>query len=157
MTSMRPGIEKRLRLAADACRRGGSELTAVRRSVLALILEAKTPPTAYQLLDRLSTARKKGVAPPTIYRALDFLTEHKLVHKIERLNAFVPCIEPEHHGDPAAFLICRECGAVEEVEDAALAAALESVAGTRGFRAARSMVEIEGICAACTRGGHGAG
>ena len=154
---MRPGVEKRLRLAADACQRGGSELTPVRRSVLALILEAKTPPTAYQLLDRLSTTRKKGVAPPTIYRALDFLIDHKLVHKLERLNAFVPCIEPGHHGDPAAFLICRSCGIVEEVEDPTVTEALERVAGQRGFRAARSMVEIEGICAACSRGGHGAG
>src|SRR5258707_10416764 len=153
---MRPGIEKRLRLAANACLRVGSELTAVRRSVFALILEAKTPPTAYQLLDRLSATRKKGVAPPTIYRALDFLIDHKLVHKIERLNAFVPCIEPEHHGDPAAFLICRACGGVDEAEDASLAEALERVAGARGFRAARSMVEIEGICAACARNGHGA-
>ncbi len=154
---MRPSLERRLKLAADACRSAGSELTPLRRGVLSLILEAKTPPTAYQLLDRLSATRKKGVAPPTIYRALDFLISHELVHKIERLNAFVPCIEPGHHGDPAAFLICRSCGAVEEVDDPTVSEAIERVAVGKGFRAARSMVEIEGVCAACARAGHGAG
>jgi Fur family zinc uptake transcriptional regulator len=152
---MRPGTEKRLQLAADACRAGGSELTALRRSVLSLILEAETPPTAYQLLDRLSASRKKGVAPPTIYRALDFLVEQKLVHKLERLNAFVPCIEVGHHGDPAAFLICRVCATVEEVDDAGMAEALNRVAVERRFRTARSTVEIEGICATCSATGQG--
>ena len=154
---MDASTEKRLQLAADACRLGGSELTALRRTVLSLILDADTPPTAYQLLERLSATRKKGVAPPTIYRALDFLVEQKLVHKLERLNAFVPCIEGGHHGDPAAFLICRACETVEEVEDPAMAEALNRVAAERGFRTKRSTVEIEGICAACIEAGQGAG
>jgi Fur family zinc uptake transcriptional regulator len=153
---MRPDTEKSLQLASDACRLGGSELTALRRAVLSLILEAETPPTAYQLLDRLRAARKKGVAPPTIYRALDFLVEQKLVHKLERLNAFVPCIEVGHGGDPAAFLICRVCETVEEVEDPTLVAALNHVAAERGFRMKRSTVEIEGICAACSDPSQGA-
>jgi Fur family zinc uptake transcriptional regulator len=156
VNDLRPSIDKRLQLAAAACERTGSELTAVRRSVLQLILESKAPSTAYQLLDRLSATRKKGVAPPTIYRALDFLVDHRLVHKLERLNAFVPCIEPGHHDHPAAFLICHACGAVEEVEDPAVAEAIAAVARDRGFAARRSIVEIEGVCAACSRAGHGA-
>ncbi len=115
---MRPATQKRLQAAAETCSRDGAELTDLRRSVLSLIMEADTPPTAYQLLDRLREIRR-GAMPPTVYRTLGFLLDKKLIHKIERLNAFVPCIEPGHHTHPVEFLICRSCGAVEEVEDQA--------------------------------------
>ncbi|HVH75648.1 MAG TPA: Fur family transcriptional regulator [Stellaceae bacterium] len=140
-------IAAQLEAAAGVCEREGARLTELRRRVLGLILEAEGPVTAYQLLDRLKETRKRA-APPTIYRALDFLISRRLIHKLERLNAFVPCIETGHE-HAAQFLICRQCGTVIEIEDHAAADALEHAAEREGFHPRRAIVEIEGTCALC--------
>ncbi len=144
----RDGMEARLDAAAAACMRQGAQLTELRRLVLSLILRADGPSTAYQLLDRLKETRR-GAAPPTIYRALDFLIEQRLVHKIERLNAYVACTEADPHQHAVQFLICRNCGTVAEIEDRATATALERAAQREGFRPDRAMVELDGTCAVC--------
>jgi Fur family transcriptional regulator, zinc uptake regulator len=143
----RRAIGVRLDTAAAACAARGARLTALRRQVLGLIFEAEGPLTAYQLLDRLKETRERAV-PPTVYRALDFLMEQRLVHKLERLNAFIPCAEGGHD-HPAQFLICRQCGTVAEIEDRAAAQALEHAAERQGFHPGTTVVEIEGTCAAC--------
>ena len=106
--------------------------------------------TAYQLLDRLKETRK-GAVPPTIYRALDFLMEQGLIHKVERLNAFIPCIEAGHHQHAAQFLICRKCGTVSEIEDHAIFKALKRAAEREGFHPSHAVVELDGTCAACSQ------
>ena len=138
--------------AAAACEQHGAKLTELRREVLGLILEAPGPTGAYELLERLR-ARRPGAAPPTVYRALDFLLEQRLIHRIERLAAFVGCLDahghaPGHH-HAAQFLICRGCGHVIEIEDEGLAHALAAAAGRAGFSVARTTIEAEGLCAEC--------
>lgn len=140
-------VRLRLDSAAQACARRGAQLTELRRQVLRLILEADGPQTAYQLLDRLRATRE-GAVPPTVYRALDFLMAQRLVHKVERLNAFIACAESDHlHA--AQFLICGSCGRVAEIEDREAADALEHAAERQGFHPRNTVVEIEGTCAAC--------
>ena len=146
-------VEAVLDHAAAACARRGAQLTPLRREVLRLVLEAEGPVGAYALLDRLKETRA-GAAPPTVYRALDFLLEHGLIHRIERLNAFIGCAEAgrDHH-HPHQFLICRRCGETAEIADHAAAHALEAAAKAQGFRPERMVVEIEGLCAACAAQG----
>jgi len=139
-------VAERLDEAARACSLKGAQLTELRRQVLALIFDAAGPVTAYQLLDRLRDCRK-GAAPPTVYRALDFLLEQELIHRIERLNAFIACADTGHHHHLVQLLICRQCGSVAEVEDCAAAAALDEVAERSGFHPAAAVVEVEGVCA----------
>ncbi len=141
-------IAAQLTAAEALCARNGTQLTALRREVLDLILRAPAPVTAYQLLDQLKSTRKSAV-PPTIYRALDFLIENRLVHRIERLNAFVPCAEADHEHADAQFLICRQCGAVAEIEDHGVSAALAAAAAAHGFTPGRAIVELDGLCATC--------
>jgi Fur family transcriptional regulator, zinc uptake regulator len=143
----RRAIPIQLDKAAQTCAERGAQLTELRRQVLALILEGDGPLTAYQLLDRLRETRKRAV-PPTVYRALDFLMEQRLIHKLERLNAFIACTDTGHY-HPVQFLICRQCGTVAEIEDRAAAQALEHVAEQQGFHPRSTVVEIEGTCAAC--------
>lgn len=143
----RRGVAAQLDRAARACVRAGARMTELRRAVLRLILEADGPVTAYALLDRLKRTHK-GAVPPTVYRALDFLMAQRLIHKLERLNAFVPCAETGHQ-HVAQFLICRECGTVAEIDDRAAAKALEHAAEREGFQPRHAVVEIEGTCAAC--------
>lgn len=141
-------IEERLAGAADACMRDGARLTDIRREVLGLILAAGGPVGAYKLLDRLKGTRRNA-APPTVYRALDFLLQHNLIHRVERLNAFVPCDDAGHHDHAVQFLICRTCGSVDEVEDQGIADALRLATNAQGFVAGHATVEVEGTCAAC--------
>jgi len=100
------------------CARDQLRLTPTRKRVLELVLEADGPVKAYDLLDRLK-AEQPNAAPPTVYRALDFLLEHHFIHRLETLNAFVSCFHPRHrhHGQ---FLICDRCGSVTEVPERGL-------------------------------------
>jgi Fur family zinc uptake transcriptional regulator len=142
-------VQHRLDEAASTCAKEGAQLTELRRAVLGLVLEADVPLTAYRLLDRLKETRKNAV-PATIYRALEFLQEQKLIHRIEKLNAFIPCTEADHHHHHAAqFLICRNCGTVAEIEDHAVLHALEQAAKRQGFRPGNAVIELDGTCAAC--------
>jgi Fur family zinc uptake transcriptional regulator len=131
----RRAVGEQLDRAAQACARQGAQLTELRRRVLGLILEAEGPLTAYQLLDRLKETHKGAVG-------------QRLIHKVERLNAFIPCTEGSHQ-HPVQFLICRQCGTVAEIEDRAAAQALEEAAQRQGFHARNTVIEIEGTCASC--------
>ncbi len=142
-------LTARLNRASLACTSRGAKLTQSRRDVLALVLEAHEPLGAYALLDRLRAQTGSG-QPPTIYRALDFLLAQGLIHRIERLNAFVPCHEEADHPHPVQFLICKTCGRAHEVEDHAIAHAVANAALRAGFTVTATLVEVDGICAACT-------
>ena len=160
---MAAALDTMLDRAEAQCARRGAQLTELRRQVLRLVLEAEQPVGAYALLDRLKALRG-AAAPPTVYRALDFLLEQGLIHKVERLNAFLGCVEAgqgEHHahahggveghghGHPHQFLICRTCGATAEISDPAIVAALASASADAGFILHRATVEAEGLCADC--------
>lgn len=148
---MEQAIAGRLAVAEALCARRGAKLTDLRRDVLRLVLEAGEPVGAYALLERL---RPGGGKPPTIYRALDFLLAQGLVHRVERLNAFVGCAEAGHD-HPAQFLICTQCGRVMELEAAEVTRGIAAAAEAAGFTPGRVTVEVEGICAACASGGAG--
>ena len=148
-------VEAALDRAAAECAARGAQFTELRRQVLRLLLESGHPIGAYALLDRLRDARR-GAAPPTVYRALEFLQEQGLVHRVERLNAFVGCAGPEArhdcghgHDHPHQFLICASCGAATEICDGRVAEAVVAAARAAGFSPTRTTVEVEGRCAAC--------
>lgn len=116
--------------------------------------------TAYEVLAQLGPAGVRG--PQTIYRALDALQQAGLIHRIESLNAFTACVHdhpgagdgPDRHnghGHRPAFAVCRSCGAVRELEDAALAAVLGVVADRTGFRVEDRVIELVGACPACAQ------
>ena len=125
--------------AAQAeCARSGGRLTPLRRRVLELIWGGHGPVGAYSLLAAL---REEGLnaQPPTVYRALDFLLEQGLVHKLQRLNAYVGCCRPgeQHAGQ---FLICLDCGRAAELNDPAIVATVEAGAARLGFSVTRQTV-----------------
>jgi len=144
-----PRTETLLTRASSICEGRGVRLTDLRRQVLGLILDHESPTGAYELLDQLRQTRH-GAAPPTVYRALEFLLEQGLIHKLERLSAFVGCIAgDDHHHHAAKFFICRTCGRVAELEDHELAHALEHAAKRLGFTLGKATIEAEGQCASC--------
>lgn len=140
-------VREALERAAALCEERGLRLTELRRRVLELVLSRHAPVGAYDILARLAAERAR-VAPPTVYRALDFLLSQGLVHRIDSRNAFVGCVRVhEPHG--ACFLLCRECGAAAELVDARLDAIILDIVERAGFEMNRRVVEIEGRCAAC--------
>ena len=102
---------------------------------------------AYEVLDALRL-QLPSAKPPTVYRALDFLQQQGLVHRLESLNAFIGCSHPESPHD-SQFLICRDCGEVEELEDSGVDQTLGRALKACGFHAEDRMVEVTGRCARC--------
>lgn len=125
-------------------------MTPVRRRTLEILLERHGAMGAYEVLQRLAEDGF-GHQPPVAYRALEFLVENGLAHRIQRLNAFAACDHPgeEHH---AAFLICRGCDAVAEIPAGPLRAALDQGADRVGFAVERATIEALGLCEACREG-----
>ncbi|WP_460275020.1 Fur family transcriptional regulator [Celeribacter sp. ULVN23_4] len=134
--------------AADqSCRESGLQLTPVRKRALEILLEEHRALGAYDVLARLAEDGF-GSQPPVAYRALDFLTKHGFVHKIEKLNAFIACAHPGELHTPA-FLICTTCQAVAEAETDPSHSLLSQIAQTTGFRISRAVLEAEGTCPNC--------
>ncbi len=140
-------VAEAIATAVQICRERGLRFTEQRRRVLQLVWNSHKPVGAYDILDSLNRAGGK-VAPPTVYRALDFLIEADLVHRLDSLNAFVGCPDPRnpHTGQ---FLICRECRSVAELDDSDIDEIVRRKAASLGFTALRQTLEIEGICRNC--------
>jgi Fur family zinc uptake transcriptional regulator len=140
-------VDNALDRAATLCAERGARLTDLRRDVLALVWEGHEPVGAYHILDALKR-RHPGAAPPTVYRALEFLSEQGLIHRFESLNAYVGCDRPnERH--VSQFLICERCNATAELDDPAITAAVARRAGDLGFAVARQTIEVRGLCPRC--------
>jgi Fur family transcriptional regulator, zinc uptake regulator len=144
-------VETALDRATTLCAERGARLTDLRRDVLTLIWEGHEPVGAYHILDALKR-RHPGAAPPTVYRALEFLSDQGLIHRIESLNAYVGCDRPDHR-HVSQFLICERCNATAELDDPAIAAAVARRAGELGFAVARQTIEVRGLCPRCREGG----
>lgn len=135
--------------AQDLCAQRGVRFTEHRRVVFELICSNETPASAYEILEKMPK-HPRLATPPTVYRALDFLIEQGLVHKLESIHAFVGCNHPQHPHS-GQFLICTDCGASTEVESSSLAESLQSTETTAGFHVKRRVVELLGVCQKCWR------
>jgi len=134
------------RLVRDA----GLRLTPVRRRTLEILLEDHRALGAYQVLQRLADDGF-GAQPPVAYRALDFLVENGLAHRIRRLNAFAACMQPGIAHAPT-FFICSGCNAVAEAPAFDVSDALENAGDQIGFRVEKMNIEAVGTCPGCQMG-----
>ena len=140
-------LDVALQSAEARCASAQERLTAPRRRVLELLLRADAPLKAYDLI--AAFGRDGAPAkPPTVYRALEFLERLGFAHRIESLNAYVPCRLEGGHS--AAFLICDCCGEAEEI--APDFAAQISLAQDAGYTVRVVTLEVRGLCAACRAG-----
>lgn len=124
-------------------------LTQVRQRVLEILLEAQRAVAAHEILDQLA-AEEFGSQPPVAYRALDYLAERGLVHRISRHNAFAACLAPDHAHNPV-FLICESGDQVHEMTGFNVAAVLSETASALGFRLTCATIEALGICPDCQK------
>lgn len=140
-------VSEALGTAEHLCVERGVQLTPIRHKVLELIWESHKAVKAYELLDRLKP-QQQAAKPATIYRALDFLIEQGLIHRVESLNAFVGCRCSGHHHEQL-LLICKCCHEVEERPAPNVMLALSQEFKQAGFMVHSKAIEVHGICAKC--------
>ncbi len=140
-------ISNALGSAERICEERSVRFTPLRRRVLELVWQSHGPIGAYEVLDRLRAERRRA-APPTVYRALQFLGDEGFVHRIESLNAYVGCTTPESRHN-AQYLICGLCGEVAEIDVDEITSAIHHRAGDFGFEVRRQTVEVAGLCSRC--------
>lgn len=160
-------VIERLNAAKEQCRLNGSRFTALRQQIYQLILEANKPIGAYDLIAQLQSMRlsdtgnldetqeqsgkkqtTKNVAPPTVYRSLEFLLSEGLIHQLTSINAYVPCCHPRAQ-HTAAFLICGQCQRVQECSSLPVQEIMGFAEQDVGFVVERSVIELSGRCQAC--------
>ena len=134
------------------CGQRGLRLTPLRANALRLIADAGRPVKAYELLDQMK-ATHEAAAPPTVYRALDFLLEHGFIHKLSSINAYVGCHHPGSAQHAVPFLICDGCQSATELEDERIVELLDARARATGFVPQAQTLEVHGLCAACAAAG----
>jgi Fur family transcriptional regulator, zinc uptake regulator len=137
-----------LRHAEALCEQRAQKLTPTRRQVLEVLLSSHKPLGAYEIIDRAAQHGQRH-APVTVYRALDFLIENGLAHRIESRNAFIGCVHRHDSSDLVVFLLCERCGEVGEAPSQAVAESLKGATRAAGFSPKTPVIEITGVCANC--------
>lgn len=142
-------VDSALHRAQHLCAEEGARLTPIRQRVLELVWQSHKPVGAYDLLPLLA-AEGFNSAPPTVYRALDFLLDLGLVHRINSLNAFVGCSHPgETH--PSCFFVCRDCGQAQELQASQVKQVAQQVEEMLGVVVEQQTTELMGVCPACKK------
>ena len=154
-------IAQRLASAKEDCRQRGVRFTLLRQQIYQLVLAANQPVGAYDLITQLQQIRlletaaagakrqpPKNVAPPTVYRSLEFLLSEGLIHQLTSINAYVPCCHPRAQ-HTAAFLICAQCQRVQECSSLPIQEMMNFAEQDVGFKVARSVIELSGCCQSC--------
>lgn len=145
-------IEKAMTDARAICRAKKARLTTLRELVLELIWQNHEPLGAYELMDMLRERYEGNVAPPTVYRALDFLQEYGLVHRLATLNAYIGCSQLHQRDHQPSFFICKECNKAMEVNTPRVTQAIREIASAKQFAANKGgAVEVLGLCNHCAR------
>lgn len=147
-------ISDALEAAQGICREQGAKLTQLRKQVLLLIWQSHKPLGAYTLIDMLADSEQRRVAPPTVYRALEFLLALGLIHRINSLNAYVGCTNPQSHQNSAQtstnyFFICTQCSNSQEIIKYSLANNINHACEEVDFLPQQQWLEVTGLCKQC--------
>ncbi|HHJ34207.1 MAG TPA: transcriptional repressor [Gammaproteobacteria bacterium] len=143
-------VESLINQAEQLCEQRQQRFTALRRRVLTLICQAESPMGAYQLLEFLQ-GDGRSAAPPTIYRALDFLMAQGLIHRLASNNTYLACAHPQQDHE-AVFLVCQHCGQTQEIHTDGITHSVQEKASRYKFKVLHTSVEVAGLCAKCSPG-----
>ena len=142
-------INAALTRAKGLCQERNAKLTPTREAVLTILWQSHRPLGAYQVQEQLSKLLAKNIAPPTVYRAIEFLLGLGLIHRLPSLNAYIGCPFPSsNHSN--LFMICNQCGSAAEMTDAALNEVLQTTSDKANFVLQSQSVELFGHCPQCT-------
>jgi Fur family transcriptional regulator, zinc uptake regulator len=140
-------VAAQLKTAESLCLRRGKRLTPIRRKVLELLLHQRRSLKAYELLEEIRQIQP-GAVPPTVYRALEFLVDQGLIHRLDAVNAWAACMDAA--GKPHDLLvICTRCGAVAELSDPVMGRQLADKVANAGFVLTGHETELRALCKRC--------
>lgn len=130
------------------CKSRNARLTPIRRDVLKVIWQSHQPLGAYAIAEKLNESTERRILAPTVYRAIEFLTELGLIHRIASLNAYMGCPFPgSEHSD--FFMICRKCGGAAECSAEGINSVIADIARRANFQLESQSLEISGLCSQC--------
>ena len=145
-------VQHALHCAQTLCTQQKLRLTPLRLRVLELVWQSHKPLGAYDILAILNTHDGRNPAPPTVYRALDFLLKQRLIHRIASKNSFIGCAHPENPQN-CLFFLCENCHSAIEVNHNPVQTALNTVAQQLGFHSQQQSIEVLGLCVCCQQSG----
>lgn len=125
------------------------KMTSLRKSVLFILWNAEKPLKAYEILEKLLKT-KENATPPTVYRVLDYLVDSDVIHKIESIQSYKLCHEPEKHYPSEVLMVCDHCHQVKELYDGALHALVQKLSEEHHFHLGKDAIELRGSCEACS-------
>ncbi len=134
--------------AQRICADQNARLTPIRQRVLEIIWQNHKAHKAYDILEAIAQEGQYSAKPPTVYRALGFLLDMSLIHKVESLNAYVGCLNPDHNDDHC-FLICDQCDRVFDIVSDTTQNTIHGVCSEHNFTPKHKNIEIIGQCADC--------
>ena len=145
-------IERIINKLQKACAQTGVKLTNKRKNVLIVLLNSKTPLSAYDIADSYKEQFQESLPVMSVYRMLDFLINEKLAHKLETSGQYISCahITCDHQHEAPQFLICDHCGNVKEVGmKKPIVEEIERSVQDTGFTLVHKQLELHGICKRC--------
>lgn len=136
----------------QSCSDKGIKLTNKRLNVLSSLTACKQAMSAYELAEQYRSDFGQAIPAMSIYRILDYLVEHSLVHKLSSANKYVACshLTCEHDHAVPQFLICTGCNSVTEI--ALSKTVMDELRGSvekTGFKLAADQLELNGFCKNC--------
>jgi Fur family transcriptional regulator, zinc uptake regulator len=141
--------KKSLLEAELLCKKNNLRFTSIRKRVFEIILEKHNPIKAYEILSLLQK-EDSSAKPPTVYRALDFLLNSGLVHKLHSSNSFSACSHPNEKYSQCYFLICDICNNIKECCNSDIVdGEIKKIAISENFNINNISIEINGICDEC--------
>lgn len=126
------------------------KITPLRKEILNIVLSSKIPLSAYEILHKLRKKRPKA-EPPTVYRVLDYLTSHQLIHRIDSSNKYMGCSQVENPTEHQGILFsCKKCLNSFEFTDAALLLYIKNFCKKNHLLMDSSLIEVKGACKKCS-------
>lgn len=119
--------------------------TKPRKRVYEALKRNAQPMKAYEIVAKLGDAN-----PMTVYRALDFLVENGLAHRIEPLNAYAACGEHHCEHTDSLYLVCTDCETVTELHNHKINETLAAAAHKKGFTLQKTQATLHGQCERCS-------
>ncbi|VEG91874.1 Fur family transcriptional regulator [Legionella spiritensis] len=132
----------------EFCSTTSHKLTSLRKHILYILWSANKPLKAYEILDQLLQTMSNA-KPPTVYRVLDYFVVNGLVHKIESIQSYTLCQEPDKQYASEILMVCDSCHGVLEVYDETLHGLLKRLSTNRQFALGADTIELKGICHLC--------
>lgn len=139
--------------AAPPPERKVARITRLRHDILAVLRSESAPVKAYDLIERMREQGRR-VTPTTMYRTLEFLLQNGFIHRVNFLNAYLPCTGTHKSHTALLLFVCSHCGQTKEIEDATLYESMRARLGELGIPLEDSRIEIQAACPSCRTAEH---